>query len=383
MYDVAFLGNYTKDTIVSAAGTRVVDGGAFNYGAHVAACMGLHVAAVTRLAQEDYHVVEELKRLGVDVFVCTTPQSTCLRLEYPTSNVDERTITVESTAGSFTPAQVQDVQARAFVVGPSLCGEVGLDVIEALARGRAASAAVEQAALGRNGSPAPALPGCRAAVEQAAPGRDASPAPALPGRCRAAVEQAAPGRDASPAPALPGRCRAAVEQAALGRNGSPAPALPGRCAILAADVQGFVRVVRESRMVYEAWPEREAILSHVDVLKTDAVEAEMLTGTADIRAAAQMLAALGPREIVLTHRNGVLVYAGGEFHEAGFFPERLVGRSGRGDTCLAAYVARRLAFPPAEATRWAAAVTSLKMEAEGPFRRDIGDVEEFLGRYDG
>ena len=312
MYDVAFLGNYTKDTIVSAAGTRVVDGGAFNYGAHVAACMGLHVAAVTRLAQEDYHVVEELKRLGVDVFVCTTPQSTCLRLEYPTSNVDERTITVESTAGSFTPAQVQDVQARAFVVGPSLCGEVGLDVIEALARGRAA-----------------------------------------------------------------------VEQAALGRDASPAPALPGRCAILAADVQGFVRVVRESRMVYEAWPEREAILSHVDVLKTDAVEAEMLTGTADIRAAAQMLAALGPREIVLTHRNGVLVYAGGEFHEAGFFPERLVGRSGRGDTCLAAYVARRLAFPPAEATRWAAAVTSLKMEAEGPFRRDIGDVEEFLGRYDG
>ena len=316
MYDVAFLGNYTKDTIVSAAGTRVVDGGAFNYGAHVAARMGLHVAAVTRLAQEDYHVVEELERLGVDVFVCTTPQSTCLRLEYPTSNVDERTITVESTAGSFTPAQVQDVQARAFVVGPSLRGEVGLDVIEALGRGRAASAA--------------------------------------------------------------------VEQAALGRDASPAPALPGRCALLAADVQGFVRVVREGRMVYEAaWPEQEAILSHLDVLKTDAVEAETLTGTADMRAAAQMLAAQGPREIVLTHRNGVLVYAGGEFHEAGFFPERLVGRSGRGDTCLAAYVARRLAFPPAVATRWAAAVTSLKMEAEGPFRRDIGDVEEFLGRYDG
>ncbi|HUV89968.1 MAG TPA: carbohydrate kinase family protein, partial [Anaerolineae bacterium] len=135
------------------------------------------------------------------------------------------------------------------------------------------------------------------------------------------------------------------------------------------------------RMVYEVWPEQETILSHLDVLKTDAVEAEMLTGTADIRAAAQMLAALGPREIVLTHRNGVLVYAGGEFHEAGFFPERLVGRSGRGDTCLAAYVARRLAFPPAEATRWAAAVTSLKMEAEGPFRRDIGEVERYLDRY--
>jgi hypothetical protein len=40
-FDIVFLGNYTKDTIVSAAGTRVVDGGAFNYGAHVAAVMGL------------------------------------------------------------------------------------------------------------------------------------------------------------------------------------------------------------------------------------------------------------------------------------------------------------------------------------------------------
>lgn len=47
-FDIVFLGNYTKDTIVSAAGTRIVDGGAFNYGAHVAAVMQLKVAAITR-----------------------------------------------------------------------------------------------------------------------------------------------------------------------------------------------------------------------------------------------------------------------------------------------------------------------------------------------
>jgi hypothetical protein len=29
-----------------------------------------------------------------------------------------------------------------------------------------------------------------------------------------------------------------------------------------------------------------------------------------------------------------------------------------------------------QATVWAAAVTSLKVEAEGPFRRDLGDIEE-------
>ena len=155
-------------------------------------------------------------------------------------------------------------------------------------------------------------------------------------------------------------------------------ALSEKGALIAVDVQGFVRVVRQGRLVYQAWPEEQAVLAHVDVLKADAVEAEMLTGTAEVRRAARALAGRGPSEVVLTHRDGVVVYAEGEFHEAGFFPAELVGRSGRGDTCIAAYVARRLTAPPAEATQWAAAVTSLKMEAEGPFRRGIEEVDRLL-----
>ena len=82
-YDVVLLGHYTKDTIISAAGTRIVDGGAFNYGAHAAARMGLKTAAVTRLAAGDSAFLDELRRLGVDVYVTYTPQSTSLTLEYP------------------------------------------------------------------------------------------------------------------------------------------------------------------------------------------------------------------------------------------------------------------------------------------------------------
>jgi sugar/nucleoside kinase (ribokinase family) len=289
-YDVAFLGHYTKDTIVSTAGTRLVDGGAFNYGAHVAARMGLKVAAITRLAKEDWHVVENLRRLGVEVLTTAARRSTCLRLEYPSANVDERVIYVTSTAGPFAHQEVAGVQARAFVVGPSLRGEVSLAVIRELA-----------------------TKGARIAV----------------------------------------------------------------------DVQGFVRVARKGKLAYEAWPEKEAVLAHVDILKTDAVEAEMLTGQNDIHRAAEVLSDLGPSEIVLTHRDGLLVHAGGQFCLAGFFPRELVGRSGRGDTCLAAYTCRRLTASPAEATIWAAAVTSLKMEAEGPFRRDIGEVEELIRRHYG
>ena len=287
VYDVAFLGHYTKDTIVSSSGTRIVDGGACNYGANVAIRMGLNVAVVTRLAKEDFRVVDGLTRLGVDVFARVTPESTCLRLEYPTSNVDQRVIHVTSTAGPFTPAEVEALQARAFVIGASMRGEVGLEVIEE-----------------------------------------------------------------------------------LGKKG----------ALLAADVQSFIRVVRDGVLVPEPWPEKQRVMAHLDVLKADAVEAEMLTGEADIRVAAQMIAGLGPNEVVLTHRDGVLVYADDQFHEADFFPKKLVGRSGRGDTCIASYVAKRLSASPAEATIWAAAVTSLKMEAEGPFRREIGEVEDLVRR---
>ena len=283
VYDVALLGHYTKDTIVSASGMRIVDGGAFNYGAHVTVRMGLKVAAVTRLAKEDRHVADELTRLGVDVFARFTPESTCLRIEYPTSNPDERVIYVTSSAGAFTTTEVESLEARAVIIGASMRGEVGLDVVEAL---------------------------------------------------------------------------------------------KNKKTLIAADVQGFVRVARHGKLVYEDWPEKRKILACVDVLKTDAVEAKMLTNESDIKVAARILSEMGPREIVLTHREGVLVRADSRYYEEGFFPQELVGRSGRGDTCVAAYVAKRLTSAPDEATFWAAAVTSLKMEAEGPFRREIGLVED-------
>ena len=64
-FDIAYIGHYTKDIIVYPDLTRTVDGGAFNYGANVAVRMGLRTAVVTRLAREDWHVVEDLQRLGV------------------------------------------------------------------------------------------------------------------------------------------------------------------------------------------------------------------------------------------------------------------------------------------------------------------------------
>lgn len=154
-----------------------------------------------------------------------------------------------------------------------------------------------------------------------------------------------------------------------------------RARLLGVDVQGFVRIVTpEGKLIYQRWPEISEVLSLVDVLKTDAVEAQFLTEQSDIRLAARELANYGPKEIVLTHKDGLLVYAHGEYFEQAFRPTELRGRSGRGDTCVGSYLSCRVQASPEQSTKWAAALTSLKLEAEGPIQRTRAEVEDLIRR---
>ena len=60
------------------------------------------------------------------------------------------------------------------------------------------------------------------------------------------------------------------------------------------------------------------------------------------------------------------------------------GRSGCGDSCNGTYVSMRLTKSAAEASIWAAAVTSLKMENQGPFNRTLAEVEALIhSKYNG
>ena len=220
------------------------------------------MAVVTRLSREDIHVVAKFNLDGIDCYPTYTPQSTLMRLDYPTNDPDIRTLSVAATAGSITVSEVEDLDMKAAVINSSLRGEVGLDVIKKLQE---------------------------------------------------------------------------------------------KNVMLAADMQGYVRVLNCNELKYEPWPEMETTLACLDILKSDAVEAEFLTGEADIFKAAKFYASMGPKEIVLTHRDGLLVLANGKFHEYGFYPSNLSGRSGRGDTCIGSYVAMRLKKDPFEAGIWAAA----------------------------
>lgn len=284
-YEITCVGNFTKDTIVTPRERSVVCGGGFNYGCHAARALGRSTAAITRLAREDRGVVDALEALGVAVRASYCDHSTCLTLDYPSDNPDERVLTVTSLADPIGVAQIGCIRSRAFVVGASFRGEVEYEALALMAE---------------------------------------------------------------------------------------------RAELLSIDVQGFVRVVEEGRIRYRPWPELERVLPLASVLKTDRSEAEFLTGCGDCRGACRLLYERGAREVLLTHRDGIVLFDGRRFYEAPFLSRSLVGRSGRGDTCVASYVAGRLDAEPQEAIRWAAALTSLKLEAAGPFHGTRSTVEKMV-----
>jgi sugar/nucleoside kinase (ribokinase family) len=146
------------------------------------------------------------------------------------------------------------------------------------------------------------------------------------------------------------------------------------------DAQGFTRFREDGRLVSRQWPDMAEGLALATYLKVDRVEAELLTGQTDLRVAARQLAAYGPpeHEVVVTQSSGITVYAEGQIYEAPFTPRSLAGRTGRGDTCFATYVGRRLSAPAGEACRFAAAVTTLKQEQPGPWRGTLDDVAALL-----
>jgi sugar/nucleoside kinase (ribokinase family) len=149
---------------------------------------------------------------------------------------------------------------------------------------------------------------------------------------------------------------------------------------VALDVQGFVRVCEGDELVFRPWPDVEKGLSLVTYLKADRAEAELLTGQTDLELAARQLAAYGPREVLLTESWGATVYANGATVRAPFAPRCLDGRTGRGDTCFATYLGRRLQAEPEEAIALAAAVTTLKLERPGPWCGPLADAEEQMRR---
>ena len=116
-------------------------------------------------------------------------------------------------------------------------------------------------------------------------------------------------------------------------------------------------------MVYGDWPYKKEFFPYITYLKTDAAEAEILTGTSDRREAARLMVEWGVKVVLITHNTEVLVYDGKNY------------------TTFSAYITERERASIPQALEYATALVSLKMETPGPFKGKREDVETFIHQY--
>jgi sugar/nucleoside kinase (ribokinase family) len=145
---------------------------------------------------------------------------------------------------------------------------------------------------------------------------------------------------------------------------------------LSADMQSFVRQVDPVThfISFGDVPNKAEIVGLMDMVKLDIVEAKVLTGTDDLERAALIFEGWGCPEILITRAEGVLARVNGKTFYEKFSNQSVVGRTGRGDTAFAAYIARRLDHDVTVSLKFAAALVSIKMERPGPFDGTLAEV---------
>jgi sugar/nucleoside kinase (ribokinase family) len=148
---------------------------------------------------------------------------------------------------------------------------------------------------------------------------------------------------------------------------------------LSVDMQNFVRQVdtETGAIQFKDAPDKREIVGLADIVKLDVVEAEVLTGIRNMEEAARLVEEWGALETILTCSDGALARHKGKTYFERFSNRSSQGRTGRGDTTMGAYLARRIDHTVQESLAFAVALASIKMETPGPFR---GSVEDVLAR---
>jgi sugar/nucleoside kinase (ribokinase family) len=150
---------------------------------------------------------------------------------------------------------------------------------------------------------------------------------------------------------------------------------------LVVDAQGYLRQVVGEEVHPCDWKDKLEYFKYIDVLKVNEHEIRTLTGLEDLHAALRQLTAWGIKEVLLTlGSEGSIVWADGLCHNISpLHPRQVVDATGCGDTYTMGYVYKRVqGASPAEAARFATAVSTIKLEASGPFCGTEAEAEQRL-----
>jgi sugar/nucleoside kinase (ribokinase family) len=245
--DLVLVGAISKDENIYTDRNERSIGGAVTYGAFSAKRSGSHVGIITKLAEEDHHLLDRFGNEQIPVWVLPSKQTTSIRNVYHSSDKESRTCTCLAAVDAFSPENLPNISTKIIHAAALINGEIPLHTLQSMTR----------------------------------------------------------------------------------------------IAEVGLDIQGFMRVCRDSKMVLEKSDELAQALKSVTYLKTDASEAEIFTAKTDLAEAAQDMAMMGPKEVVISHNRELVLACQGKIYRAPLTPRKINGRTGRGDTLFCSYLARR------------------------------------------
>ncbi|MDR1403709.1 MAG: PfkB family carbohydrate kinase [Tannerellaceae bacterium] len=147
--------------------------------------------------------------------------------------------------------------------------------------------------------------------------------------------------------------------------------------LIAIDVQGFLREVRDGNVYAVDWKDKLEALKYIHVLKANEHEMEVLTGFSDVKSAAKQLYDWGVKEALITLGSlGSVIYDGNTYYKIpAYKPKEAVDATGCGDTYVTGYLYRRAKGDDIEKSgQFAAAMSTLKLERSGPFSGSKEDI---------
>jgi len=279
-YDMMIIGHITRDTLEYRGKITDFTGGGAYFSSIAAKRSNTRICVVTKLAQRDFGVLDELKKEGIEVIAIPSSQTTSIENVFESDDLDKRKARLIAQADPFQPEDIPEAETRIYYLAGLFVGEIPGTLIEYLAK--------------------------------------------------------------------------------KGEVG--------------LDMQAMLRSNEGASFAFKDWAEKERYLPMITYLKADSLESEVAAGTPNREEAARRFHQWGAKEVMITHASEVIVYHGEKISRAPFNSENLSGRTGRGDTCFVSYMAWRLHHDVEESVRFAAALTSIKMERPGPFSGTIDDV---------
>ncbi|MFQ5989372.1 MAG: carbohydrate kinase family protein [Candidatus Methylomirabilales bacterium] len=133
MVDVCVIGHITRDVIRIGRGEKDLPGGVAYYFSMAFTSLGGSVSVITKCAEEDTFLLNDLVKRNIDIFYSQSKKTTTFENVYP-EDLDSRMQKVTSIATPFTVQEIPSIFPRYFHLGPLTNRNISLDVLRVLSR---------------------------------------------------------------------------------------------------------------------------------------------------------------------------------------------------------------------------------------------------------